>query len=209
MTAGETLVNADLHRGCPCPPAEAFPPRGETDLIDRFRQNVPGSFEQVVEQFEQRISRLTHRLLGWRDGADAQDIVQDVFLAALKHRTRFRGNAGLGTWLTAITINCCRSHQRRMRLRHLLFRRIAEGEPSTKAWDASASAERSATIRAAVQALPPRDREVVVLRYFESLSLTEIAGVTRQSKNAVEVRLHRARNRLAGVLGDWHREEST
>jgi RNA polymerase sigma-70 factor (ECF subfamily) len=62
-------------------------------------------------------------------------------------------------------------------------------------------------VRTAVQALPPRDREVVVLRYFEQMSAAEIAGVTRQSTNAVEVRLHRARARLAAALGAWHREE--
>lgn len=209
MIAEETPVDADLHRDGRSPPAERVPPGAEADLLDRFRRDAPGAFEQVVEQFEQRIARLTHRLLGWRGAADSQDIVQDVFLAALKHRTRFRGNSGLGTWLTAITVNCCRSHQRRLRLRRLLFRRVLLDDTSAPAaWEVPASAERSTKVRAAVEALPPRDREVVILRYFESLSPTEIAGVTRQSKNAVEVRLHRARAKLSEALEDWHREES-
>ena len=48
-----------------------------------------------------------------------------------------------------------------------------------------------------------------MLRYFEGLDAAEIAGVTKQSKNAVEVRLHRARARLAAALGAWHREEGS
>jgi DNA-directed RNA polymerase specialized sigma24 family protein len=48
---------------------------------------------------------------------------------------------------------------------------------------------------------------VVVLRYFEELSPDEVAGLTRQSKNAVEVRLHRARRRLAGALRDLVEED--
>ena len=52
-----------------------------------------------------------------------------------------------------------------------------------------------------------RDREVIVLRYFENLTAAKIASVTRQSVNATEVRLHGARARLAAQLGAWHAEE--
>ena len=108
---------------------------------------------------------------------------------------RFRGDASLGTWLSAITVNYCRTHQRRQQLRRLLLlRRRQEVDAEAPASD---------------EALPPRDREVVVLRYFEQLDAAGIAAVTGLSKNAVEVRLHRARARLAERLGAWHREEQS
>ena len=177
-------------------------------LGDAFRADEPGAFEQVVAIHEPRLSRLVYRMLGWREASRVEDIVQDVFLAALTHRRRFRGEAELGTWLAAIAVNRCRSHQRRQRLARWI-RLLGQTNGDAEAtWAAPASAERSAKVRAAVQSLPPRDREVIVLKYFESLSAAEIAAVTHQSANAVEVRLHRARARLAAALGPWHREES-
>lgn len=190
-------------------PTQPLPP-ADRELVERFAHDAPGAFEAVVAAHEARVTRLAHRLLGWASRGDVDDVVQDVFFAAYQHRTRFAARASLGTWLTAITVNRCRSHQRRQRVRRLLFRRRASEAPPPAAPPAShesASVETSAKVRAAVQALPPRDREVIVLRYFEHLDAAEIARATGLSRNAVEVRLHRARARLAEMLGKWHREE--
>jgi RNA polymerase sigma-70 factor (ECF subfamily) len=159
-----------------------------------------------VAAYQDRISRLVYRLLGWRDRGDVEDVVQDVFFAAFEHRSRFRAEAGLGTWLTAIAINRCRSWQRRMLIRRLLPVRRAADSASPPAWTGPVVSEMSSRVRQAVQALPPRDREVVVLHYFEGLSAAEIGDVTKQRTNAVEVRLHRARAKLSKALGALHRE---
>jgi RNA polymerase sigma-70 factor (ECF subfamily) len=204
MTAGAALADADLIL------ADAAP---RVDLaaeaqVAAFLADRPGAFEAVVAAHQEKVARLAHRLLGWRSGADVQDVVQDVFLAALRHRRRFRGESSLGTWLSAITVNCCRTHQRRQQLRRLLvLRRPSQPEAESPASEALASEDAARRVRQAVQALAPRDREVVVLRYFEGLDAAGIAAVTGISKNAVEVRLHRARARLAETLGAWHREE--
>jgi RNA polymerase sigma-70 factor (ECF subfamily) len=158
------------------------------------------------------VARLVHRLLGWREGSDGEDIVQDVFLAAFENRGRFRGDASLSTWLTAITINRCRSRQRRWKLWWRWYAKQERVEPAAPApppGQGLDAVEQAAAVRAAVQRLTPRDREVVVLRYFEGLTSPEIATLTRQSKNAIEVRLHRARAKLAETLGPWVREEQS
>jgi RNA polymerase sigma-70 factor (ECF subfamily) len=178
-------------------PADAVPPRDE-----------PLDFEQLVARYQARITRTVHRLIGWGRRGDVEDIVQEVFLAALDHGHAFRGEASVSTWLTAIAVNKCRSHGRRL---SVMWRRLVRpqqeladrsGPPSVENPDSLVRAETSQRVREAVQALSPRDREVVVLRYFEELSASEVAQMTRQSRNAVEVRLHRARARLAGALRD-------
>ena len=187
----------------PPPPATPLP------LADRFVRGDPGAFEELVATHQLPVTRLAHRLLGWRGGREVEDVVQDVFLRALLRRSSFRGDAGLGTWLAAITINRCRSHHRRRLLTWRLFGR-GEGVDHAAAppsQDRMAVDETSREVRSAVQALPPRDREVVVLRHFENMTPAEIAALTGQSKNAIEVRLHRVRARLAQALGAWHREE--
>ena len=218
MDAGAALADeganfiADPAAVASAAPAPGARPAGEeSNLIDGFVGDAPGGFEAVVAAHEARVTRLAHRLLGWGSASagDVEDVVQDVFFAAFRHRTRFAARASLNTWLTAITINRCRSQQRRQRLRGLLFRRRAREQlpAAPPASEGPVSAETSAKVRSAVQALPPRDREVIVLRYFEHMDAGEIATTTGLSRNAVEVRLHRARARLADVLGAWHREE--
>jgi RNA polymerase sigma-70 factor (ECF subfamily) len=217
MTAGAALADADLNftptAACAAsvaPPGVEGAAHNDAMLVAGFVADQPGVFEALVEAHQGKVIRLAHRLLGWRSGPDVEDIVQEVFFAALRHRRRFRGQSSLGTWLSAITVNCCRTHQRRQQLRQLLLlRRRQEVAPEPPASDAAASNDAARRVRQAVQALPPRDREVVVLRYFEELDAAGIAAVTGLSKNAVEVRLHRARARLAERLGAWHREEQS
>ena len=81
------------------------------DLGARLRDGEPGAFESLVSLYQGRIARLAYRLLGW--SGDVDDVVQEVFLAALRNAGSFRGEASLWTWLTRITLNRCRTHQRR------------------------------------------------------------------------------------------------
>jgi RNA polymerase sigma-70 factor (ECF subfamily) len=66
--------------------------------------------------------------------------------------------------------------------------------------------EVSACVRQAVADLPQRLREVIVLHYLQEMAVEEICGVVGTSRGAVEVRLHRGRERLRGVLSDLIKE---
>jgi RNA polymerase sigma-70 factor (ECF subfamily) len=161
------------------------------------------TFEQLIALHEPRVRRLARRLLGWND-ADADDVVQDVFLVLLNKLGTFRGDASLATWLTTVTINRCRSQRRKawVRLKWLSQRMFPPG-PSEQANGADHAAERddtNARVRAAVASLPPRDREVIALYYLEQLSSAEVASVLGIASSAVDTRLHRARSRLKESL---------
>jgi RNA polymerase sigma-70 factor (ECF subfamily) len=222
MTEGTALADADAspaHEPPAAPPEVRRDDSRTTESREHYRDNLatsfsrgdPDAFDEVVRRFQPQVSRLANRLLGWRSRAEVEDVVQEVFLAALTHCRRFRGQASLATWLTAITLNKCRSHQRRWRVALRLFVRNRRDDgsdaPAPPPPDAPALAETSAAVRGAVQSLPPKDREVIVLRYFENLSAPEIATLTGASRSAVEVRLHRARARLADLLRPLANEE--
>lgn len=177
--------------------------REDEQLAEGFARGDPSALDRMVERHQDRVARLAHRLLGWP--ADVDDVVQEVFLAALKGRKGFRGQARLSTWLTRITINACRRHRRRrlLRLRWLTDRRAEQSAPlGDRADQSTMDCETFGRIRLAVQSLPPRYREVVVLRYLEGMpneAVSQVLGVTR---NVVDVRLHRARARLKDRLAD-------
>jgi RNA polymerase sigma-70 factor (ECF subfamily) len=162
------------------------------------------TFEQLVALHEPRVRRLAHRLLGWRSATDAaDDIVQDVLLVLLNKLDTFRGDSSLSTWLTRVTINQCRSHQRKRWLREKLFRRTPRFSAESSGSDHEPMRDdTNGSVRAAVQSLAPRDREVIVLFYLEALSSAEIALILRIATPAVDTRLHRARQRLKEKLKD-------
>ena len=174
-----------------------------TALGERLARGESGAFEQVVATCRPRIERLARRLLAWRQ--DVDDVVQEVFLAVLEKAPRFRGEASLETWLTAITVNKCRSHRRGWLRRMKFLRRTQETSALVEGSSAdrgAMSAEMFAKVRGALESLVPADREVVVLYHLEQLPIDQVARVLGVKKNAAEVRLHRARKRLKDLLGD-------
>jgi len=164
-------------------------------LAARFQEGDATAFDDIVAAYQERMLRLAYRLLGW--SPDAEDVVQEVFISALEHLDGFRGEARLSTWLTALTVNRCRSHRRRqlLRLRGLTrlassIRNVADPRRSDQ------SSETADQVRCAVQRLSAKCREVVVLRYFEELSVKEISEILHIPVNTVEARLSRARRKL-------------
>ena len=168
-------------------------------LVEQFLRGDQSAFDLIVTAHQGRVARLAYRLLGWSE--DVDDVVQEVFMAALKAMPRFKGGSRLSTWLAAITVNKCRNARRRRFVR-LAFLRRSEARRDEVHHDNSATsdAETFDRVRRAVLALPVRHREVVVLRYLEGMPVAEVGRTLGLSVGAVEMRLHRARARLHDSL---------
>ena len=175
-------------------------------LADRFTRGDADAFDQLVMLYQERVTRLAYRLLGWQ--AEVEDVVQDVFYAAFRNAGRFRGGSSLWTWLTVITVNQCRTQQRKRLFRWRLHDAAAgvEREPAPAADEPAIDDETAHEVRAAVAALPAKDREVIVLCYLEHRSVAEIGKLLGTSHNAIEVRLHRARAKLREALTERMKE---
>jgi RNA polymerase sigma-70 factor (ECF subfamily) len=179
--------------------SQSDPGRAEPlGLAERIGRGDAEAFESLVALYQPRVTRLAHRLLGW--SGDVDDIVQDVFLAVLRHRGGYRQDASLWTWLTAITLNTCRGHLRRRELLKKLASVFVPQKPARAADAGALEDEAAREVRAAVAALPARDREVIVLFYLEHRAVSEMSRALHASANAIDVRLHRARARLRQSL---------
>jgi len=156
---------------------------------------------ELIALYQERVEQLAHRLMGW--SGDSDDIVQEVFLAALRNISKFKGHSSYWTWLARITVNACRQHWRRQavrkRLKWLFTRDSSQVQPAQDYFSQRESHERLVHV---VQALPGRLREVVVLRYLQEMPLAEVAQALGISNNAVSIRLHRALLRLKETLGE-------
>lgn len=175
-------------------------------LADRFTRGDADAFDQLVLLYQGRVTRLAYRLLGWQ--SEVEDVVQDVFYAAFRNAGRFRGGSSLWTWLTAITVNQCRTQQRKRLFRWRLHKAAStvQREPAPAADAPTVDDETAHEVRAAVAALPSKDREVIVLYYLEHRPVAEISRLLSASHNAIEVRLHRARAKLRNALADFMKE---
>ena len=167
------------------------------------------TFERIVLPHLDDAYTLARYLL--RDEHDAQDVVQDAVLRALRHFDGYR-DGDARAWLLAIVRNCCRSAQAGSGGAVLLVvheSSLSEGEAARmKAQpDLAATPEEEALrkddvsrVRSAIEAIPEPFREAVVLRDLEDLSYAEIAEVTGVPVGTVMSRLSRGRGMLAKEL---------
>jgi len=167
-------------------------------------------FERTVVPHLDDAYTLARYLL--RDEHDAQDVVQEAALRAVRY---FRGYAGgdARAWLLAIVRNCSLTWRRRRRAdeRTVPFTDGMDNVALLTAREADAGAvEASERVRVqrAVDSLPHEFREVVVLREIQDLSYREISDVIGVPIGTVMSRLARARKRLAAVLGVSEKEAS-
>lgn len=150
----------------------------------------------LVTDHQSHVTRTVRRLLNWR--SDTDDVVQDIFLAALRQYPKFRHESSIKTWLTAIAIRRCRTERRKWWKRHNLP--FSHG-PLGRASDSTEASDLTQDIRSALRQLPHKDRELIILYYLEEHPVSEISKLLTLTESAINTRLHRARHRLAQILG--------
>ena len=149
--------------------------------------NRPVDWEALVSQNENRLYRAALSLLG--DPQEAEDAVQDAFVRYLERAPEELENPG--AWLMRVLVNNCKSRLR------LAWRRVG---PLPDTLPAPAMEERE--VLEELFALPPADRAVLHLYYYEGYSTEEIARMTGQRPGTVRARLSRAREKLRRLLAE-------
>ena len=150
-----------------------------------LESNRPVDWEALVSQNENRLYRAALSLLG--DPQEAEDAVQDAFVRYLERAPEELENPG--AWLMRVLVNNCKSRLR------LAWRRVG---PLPDTLPAPAVEERE--VLEELFALPPADRAVLHLYYYEGYTTDEIARITGQRPGTVRTRLSRAREKLRRLL---------
>lgn len=171
-----------------------------------FRREMPDAQREqelmlLMAQHKTRLMRMAYMYLG--DLALAEEAVQDTFVKAYAHLDRFRGDAGKGTWLVRICINTCKDMRRtawfRNRKNTAPLDVLPEwGENDTYSDD---------TVLQAVMALSDRDKQVILLRYYQEMTVPEVAQVLSISVSGAASRLNRAKGHLRNMLKGWYFDE--
>jgi RNA polymerase sigma-70 factor, ECF subfamily len=169
----------------------------DEDLAARAAAGDEPAFEALLCRYEARVYRLAFRLTG--NQGDAQDILQEAFLAAYRGLSAFRRESRFSTWLYRIATNAALMH-RRARMRRP-FESLTAFLPRFDEDGVHAGAP--ADLRAAsLDRLPSPYRAAFVLRDLEEMTTEEVAELLGLTAAAVRQRVHRARLMLRGYLSD-------
>ena len=155
--------------------------------------------ESLMETYGTQVKRLCCLYL--RDASLAEDAAQETFIKAWRSLASFRSESSERTWLMRIAVNTCRDA-----LRTSWFRRLDRRVTPEELPLASPGPQEPALAQA-ITRLPARDREVILLRYYEQLSPDEIAHMLRQPLNTVKSRLARAKKKLKQLLEGWNDDD--
>lgn len=160
----------------------------------------PEEFERVVMEHKDKVFGYASLML--RNPAEAQDAAQEAMIRLWKHRADVEGE-GAHRWLRRTTHNLCidRIRRRKSRPESQIEEgpdRDADGRPSPQRLAESGEAGR--LLAEALEALPERDRAVILLREVEGLAYGEIAEILGVPLGTLKARLHRARDLLRTKL---------
>lgn len=181
----------------------------DADLISRFLNGDRSAFDALFVKYQDYVYNIVYGIVGRAE--EARDITQEVFVQAFRSLHTFRGGARFATWIYRIAVNRAVDGARAAKGRRWLpFIETLKATP-----DPSDSPEQVLDrhserdmVQAALNKVPLQHRDVLVLRYFQDLSVEEIAEVLGCSVTAAKVRLHRARNHFKETYVATYGQES-
>ncbi len=184
-------------------------------LVERMKSGDQSAFTEIVGRYREKLFSIAFGLL--RDRHDAEEIVQDAFIRALRGIDRFRGDCSLATWLHRITVNLARNrywyfHRRARHATWSFDRPITEESdatfgdvfPSTEASPArqASAAEFVELISVCMESLQPSHREILTMRNLLNHSYAEIAQALSLEEGTVKSRIARARGCLLTLMAE-------
>ena len=164
--------------------------------VEQARAGKPEAWDALFRRYQLPLYTYVYELA--RDEQTSLDVVQETFIAAVRHIGGLRENARFGSWLFGIAHQKCVQRWRKQAREELLRNEFAdagaEGDESPD--DLLIRREQEGLLMALLDQLPLPQRSVLMLRFMEGFSLEEIAGITGAPPGTVKSRMHHAKQAL-------------
>lgn len=157
--------------------------------------------EEYISAVKRNSNRLYLIALSYlQNHYDAEDVMQEALVKLWKTNKAFNDNEHIDKWLTITCIHKCRDH---FRLSFVKSNVSLDEAKELYTFDSTKSLD----VFNAISTLPPKERLVLHLFYYEDMSVKDISEITGIKSSAIKTRLHRARTHLKSILGDdWINE---
>lgn len=172
-------------------------------LIKRFIEGDESVFSILVQRHKEKVRNIIYLTLSNHELVD--DIAQEVFLTVYKNLGRFRFESQFTTWLYRVTVNKCKDHLRKMKIRHI-FLPIKDSDEDPGYETSPETEDIKEIVHKAIEKLPDKLRIPLLLKDIEGLSYQEIAESVQCEIGTVKSRIFRAREGLKNLLKPYEQE---
>jgi RNA polymerase sigma-70 factor, ECF subfamily len=170
-------------------------------LIERFNNGDESSFKTLLNRHKEKVRNIIYLTLN--SGENVDDIAQEVFITVYRNLGKFRFESQFTTWLYRITVNKCKDHLRKKKIRSV-FLPIKEADE--KSYEQENNSDITEVVHKAIARLPEKLRLPLLLKDIEGLSYQEIAETVNCEIGTVKSRIFRAREGLRNILEPFRQE---
>lgn len=175
-------------------------------LVKRFIEGDESAFNLLVRRHKEKVRNIIYLTLGSTDSTD--DIAQEVFVTVYRNLDQFKFQALFTTWLYRITVNKCKDHIRKMKIRKI-FSPIKDTDREIGYNISIEESNTAELVRDAIMKLPEKLRIPLLLKDIEGFSYQEIADTVQCEIGTVKSRIFRAREGLKNILKPFEQELMT
>jgi RNA polymerase sigma-70 factor, ECF subfamily len=184
-------------------------------LVERVRTGDQRAFKSLVERYQRKVYAVALGML--KDKEDARDVAQEAFVKVYRYLDHFKGDASFYTWLYRITVNICIDVMRKkgnaredVEFDETIAHDTAEANIGALGTMLGTNPQKSALrkeladkILAALEQVPPKHREILLLREIEGMSYEDLSRTLEIPKGTVMSRLFHARLKVQKVLNEY------
>jgi RNA polymerase sigma-70 factor (ECF subfamily) len=175
-------------------------------LIKRFIEGDESTFRTLVQLHKEKVRSIIYLTISNNESVD--DIAQEVFITVYKNLKYFRFESQFTTWLYRITINKCKDHLRKMKVRNI-FTPFKDSEEEHGYKHIRDEIDVPAIVHNAISKLPEKLKIPLLLKDIEGFSYQEIAETVQCEIGTVKSRIFRARESLRNILKPYEKELMT
>ena len=180
----------------------------DEELISRFQNDDLAAYDVIIMRYKDQLLNFAYRFLG--NVEESEDIVQETFLRLWRNRHAYRQIAKFSTWIYTIAGNLAKTELRKRKRRKVIsISDMGFEDKEYEIEDELANTDRAVNseftdkiIQNAINELPPRFKEVIILRDIQELSYEDIGSILQIPLGTVKSRVNRARLKLQGKLKD-------
>ena len=176
----------------------------EANLVAKCQEGDLDAFETIYRRHSPSVYNLAYRMVGNR--AEAEDLLQEIFLQAYNKLSSFEGRAAFGTWLYRLAVNRCLDHLRSAASQRQSLTKSFEESPEPLA--VHETTWHRLDLERAILQLPHSYRSAFLLYDVEGLGHREVADILGVAEGTSKSLVHKARLKLRGLLGASQQEKS-